>query len=236
MQELQDKINELVAAKVAAGELDEMISKKLDATLAEVVDNLLGRWSDFSKNLTKSLGEAINVDLERLGLGRYNEAVAALVGERVDAAFEGNFAEQLKRSLDDTLRGAPAEVKLSEILAKLASDNEEEARQEEWEYATMLVKRSEYGSTWVYFDPKERGEDEGYNYAWSMLVDQDGMIGSVYSVEERHSRRTDRKMLFGDRRYGLERYLFHLYVGGTKIVMDLGPGVHTHDYPERYGD
>lgn len=230
MQALQDKINELVGEKIASGDLDELIKKKLDKTIDDILEDLLRSWSPFGKSLKEQLEAGLNVNLD-LGIGGYNQLVADIVAQRLESALHGRWKADLEAQVDEMLRAAPATIKLSELLARLAETYEREAADEEWESATMLVETSEYGSRWVYLDPKPRSSADKYRFMWSMLLTDEGEISSVRHVDfERHHHG---KEMFGGRRYGMENVLFHLHAGKTKVVCDLREGIHEHEYPER---
>lgn len=236
MKEIQDKIAEHLAQMAASGDIDNMIREKLAKMVDGIINDLLGPWSPLTKTVKAQIESQLNVNLD-LGLGGYNELVATIVSQRLDAAIQGTWKASLEESLDKMLRAAPASIKLSDLLERLADDHERDAHAGGWEHATMLVEQSQYGSTWVYLDPQPRGEHEKYKFLWSLMISKDGELWSasesVRGVEigTSSSARTRRRDLF-DRKVGMEAFLFQLHAGKSKIEIDREPGLHEHEYPE----
>lgn len=226
MQELQAKVAELLGQTIASGELDEMIRARLGKTIDDILDDLLKSWSPLGKSLKEQIGAGLNVNLN-LGLGGYNQLVADIVQQRLDAAIHGTWAADMRTQLDEMLRAAPASIKLSELLTKLAEDHKDEAQTEEWEHATLLVEKTTYKSTWVHLDPKPRSEDEKYRFQWSLLIGEDGELTSVHAFGDSH--RKDSRELFSRKR-GMEALLFQLHAGKSKIEIDRGEGLHELEY------
>ena len=228
MQELQDKITELLGQTIASGALDGMIREKLGKTVDGILADLLSMYSPLGRSLREQLEAALNVNLD-LGLGGYNQLVADLVSRRLDAAVEGQWKADLQASLDKMLRAAPASIKVSELLARLVEDHDSDARDDgDWEHATMLIDKTQYKSTWVYLDPHPRSESERYRFMWSFLVTEDGEIASARCKDDDH-RDTSRELF--RRKRGMEALLFQLHAGKSKVVFDLGEGLHVLDYP-----
>jgi hypothetical protein len=225
MQELQDKVTELLGQTIASGELDASIKRKLDKTIDDILDDMLRSYSPFGKSLRAQLEKTLTVDMD-LGIGGYNVLVADIVARRLAEAIKGEWAADLAKHLDHVLRAAPATIKVSELLEKLAEGYEDTARDEEWDHATMLIERTEYGSRWIYLDPEPREERDKYRFKWRLLVSTDGEISSVCGDDTEGSERT----LLAGRRYGMEGLLFQLHAGKTRLEMDRDIGLHEHEY------
>jgi hypothetical protein len=225
MQELQDKVAELLGQSIASGELDAAIKRKLDKTIDDILDDMLRSYSPFGKSLRAQLEKTLSVDMD-LGIGGYNVLVADIVARRLAEAIQGEWAADLAKRLDEVLRAAPKTIKLSELLVKLAEGHEDTARDGRWSHATMLIERTEYGSRWVYLDPEPRNEREKYRFKWRLLVHDDGEISRVSGDDAEGSKRT----LLAGRRYGMEGLLFQLHAGKTRLELDRDPGLHEHEY------
>lgn len=229
MEALQDKIAEIIAAKIASGELDEVIKAKIDNVVEAILDNTLNRWSPFAKALEEGIKQSINVDVDRLGLSGYNEMVAQLVQQKLDDAMRGDWSAKLSAHLDEILRHAPKTVKLSELFVEFAEMHKFDAEVHDWPNATMLVDDTEYGSRWVYFDPQPRAYSSKHMFGWSILVSKDGTIHSVSGSNERGR---DREVLFGRPLGGMDGKLWQLFAGKSVLEFDVGEGLHEHFYFE----
>lgn len=224
MQELEAKITETFRGLVESGRVDEIIRSKLEKCIEDIFDDTLRSYSPFGKSLREAVSAGLAFDVERLGVGGYQAMVVDIIKGKVDASLSGEWADKLKADVDELLRAAPATIKLSELLAKLAEDHEDEAAREEWEGATMIVDAPKHGSTWVSLSPS--GERKSYMATWRFAVGENGEIFGL-SVDGKEAKGLREGTL-----RGMERYIFQLQSGATKVELDLSPGVHEREYPE----
>ena len=235
---LTAKVQELLAEQISGGKLDDLIRKKLADLIDSLLTDQLRPYSSLGQALEEQLSQALNVNLRELGLGGYNLLVAEVVRSHLDTQLKGQWAEQLKQQVDSMLRGAPAEIKLSELFVQFAEGWTEHAQNEEWAHATMHVGASEYRSTWVYLDPEPHDDErEHWRFMWRMLIDDKGELRDAeqYQAAARSKLGTlgaERRKLFTTH-HGFEGLLFQLRAGKTKIIIDRKPGLHEHDYPEK---
>ncbi len=230
-EDLQAKVNDLLAEMIRGGSFDEMIRSKIEKTLEAIVDSELCRYSAFGKALSDQVGKALNINLGELGLGGYNLIVAQIVKDRIEHQINGEWKTKLEKEVDDLLRAGPPEIKLSELFENFMSDWVDEARENDWEHATILVEKSEFGSTWIHMDPEPKSERDKYRFMLRLQIGNKGDLGFVEYDEKWSARKRPEKNVFSSM-YGIEKRFFQLRAGTSRLVVDLKPGLHEEEYPE----
>lgn len=222
MKELEEAVVKAFRGMVASGKLEETIGALIERTVSEILSESLRSYSPFGKALAEQVKGELNVDLSRLGLGGYNTIVLEVVKHKLAQVIDTTWKPQLERSIEDLLRGAPAQVKVSAMLDQLRQDYEDDARSDEWDHATCIVGDDSYSSRWLYFDPQPR--TGAYECSYRVLIGPGGRSPSIM-VDGKH-----RQALFAGPSYGFGRLLFQLQTGMTEIVLDLPEGTHEAHY------
>lgn len=207
----------------ASGALDAMLDKHVEAAVDEAMRSLAGQYSDLGRLVKKAISDGLGIDAERLGLGAYQAKIVELVGDHVKGCIEGEWSEYMAQQLDEVLSNAPAEIKLTELLDELAQD--------EFRYSSDIEPGHPCGQTEVHVG-EHSDPDDFFHVSWD------------FEGKHRHSMKY--KMMLGRgkihhfhvrgeirRRIGslsaLERRLFQLETGRTRVIVDMEPGTHTHE-------
>src|SRR4051812_21254874 len=112
---LGDAISRAVAAKLSTDFIEKEVNTRVDKLVADAVASALSSYSETGKLITEAVKDALKVD--RLDLPSYGATVSAMLKEQIQAKVSGMVAGQLAAGMDELLRLAPVEVKLSAIAA-----------------------------------------------------------------------------------------------------------------------
>lgn len=211
-----DQLSSLISAAVARRMTPDFIEKevqtRVDKLIVESIDRALRSYSDTGKLIEKAIEEALRVD--RLDLPSYGATVAGMLKTQIEARVAPLVAGQLAADMDELLKLAPKEVKLSEIAAYMLKSHEEEG---DWgPRITVDVERNDYGSTWIKLDDEEALERRDlYKAKFRLLVDKDGRISGFYAGEDKVSAKS-----WIGAAYGIEQKLRAYVACGTKLIID----------------
>jgi hypothetical protein len=192
--------------------IEKEVNSRVEKLIVESVDRALRSYSDTGKLIEKAVEDALRVD--KLDLPSYGEIVTGMLKVQIDSRVSELVAGKLATDMEELLKLAPKEVKLSEIAEFMLEEHKDG---EKWgQVITVMVDPDRrYGSTWVYLDEEEHREWGGrHSCRFSMLVCEDGTISSA-RVGDKHGLGTR----IG-RAYGLEQRLRAYVACGTKLILD----------------
>jgi len=208
--ELGNLISAAVTAKMKPEFIEKEVNSRVEKLIVESVDRALRSYSDTGKLIEKAVEDALKV--ERLDLPSYGSMVTQMLKAQIEATVAPLIAGRLAEDMEELLKLAPKEVKLSEIADLMRQEHSEEAY---GPVITVIVEHTEYRSTWIYLDEDEHRERrDKYKCKHSILVSEDGKISSA-----RTSERETGKNWIG-RAHGLEQKLRAYVACGTKIIID----------------
>lgn len=227
----------------------EIIDKKIENCLTGVMDEVLGNWSDFSKDAKQAFKASLPGNIDSvIDLGRYNAMIETRLREIFASSGIANDmiakAEAvLKNAMDEKL--LPPVIKLSTLLDAFIEEHAELAREEGWESPDFRLIDSEVCSLsheykHFYFDKTQ--ENNRYSSSRSKFslancldmraledeqIDGD-QVFEVYSAKiddtfVQHFISTD---LVNTK---WEKMMFALYYGQSKICIDCDPD--DYSYP-----
>lgn len=203
-------ITDAVTTRLTPEFIEKEVHTRVDKLIVESIDRALRTYSDTGQMIEKAVADALRV--ERLDLPTYGNMVAAMVKSQIEATVAPLIAGRLAQDVDELLKLAPASIKLSQIAAAMLAQHEDSYG----EVITVIVERSEYGSTWVYLDDESVVEDRlKYNCNYRLLIGKDGKIASA--TLRQHDINSTKH--FGNS-YGLEQRLRAYFACGTVIEID----------------
>lgn len=218
-------LNEMVMNSLGkmseSGKVQEIIDKKVESTIASVVDDLFGSWSDFSKDLKSQVKESLNINFDKLDLATYNHMLLQVIKDKLDDEIATQGINKIKGQVEGLLSDSKKEYKLSELIKELAEEveNLDELGYEEYHEMSLHVKNP-YGSWWISFD--SRTDIEEYNCKYRLHVDEKGKVYSITINDGNKTRSIDEfdaKVIMSGL-YNLDETLFKLYVNGAKLIID----------------
>lgn len=227
-------LNKMVVASLAKmeseGKVQEIVEKHLESSIESAVKDLFGSWSDFSKDLKKTMQEELQINLKELQIGSYNHMVLNAIKEKLDMTISNTGIEKLKSELDEMLVSEQKEYKLSELIEQLKNDAIGYGDPEDFEGQEISFHHDPDRKIlhFIYFDSKE---DKGqYECKYRLVINpKDGTLQSA-DIDDR---KFDNRVIMGGLN-GLDEMLFKIYTTGAKIIVD-SDCVETY-YPNPYED
>ncbi|GIN39022.1 hypothetical protein [Heyndrickxia oleronia] len=220
---LNQMVMESLAKMESEGKVQEIVEKHVESTVNDVVKDLFGSWSDFSKDLKKQAKEALQINFKDLNLPTYNHLILQAIKDKLDDEITTNGVNQIKQQIEGLLSDSKREYKLSELVNELREEigDLDELGYEDYHEMTLHVDDS-YGSYWIGLD--SRNDVSEYDCKYRLLVNSEGEICSVkINDKESYSRKNinefDIKAVLKGL-HGLEETLFKIYVSGAKLIVD----------------
>lgn len=232
----------------------EIIDKKIESCLTCVIDDALGRYSDFSKSATSAFKQALPGNIDSvIDLGRYN----SMVQDRLRAVFASSgiandMIAKAEKALKDAMQEEllPPVIKMSTLLEAFIECYAEEASEDRWERPDFRLKESDsyLSSTYqhFYFD-KQKEERSSYSrersdYQLANRIDMRAIDGEtidgdqvyeVYSaqIEDRLIQHIVSTDLINTK---WEKMMFALYYGQSKICIDCDPDDYAYPWFDSY--
>lgn len=216
-------VMESLAKMESEGKVQEIVEKHVESTVNDVVKDLFGSWSDFSKELKKEAKEALQINFKDLNLPTYNHLILQAIKDKLDDEITTNGVNQIKQQIEGLLSDSKREYKLSELVKELKEEVEDldELGYDEYHEMTLHVDDL-YGSYWIGLDA--RNDIDEYSCKYRFHVSKDGIVYSVKINENEFNRKRsvdefDVKAIMKGL-HGLEETLFKIYVSGAKLIID----------------
>lgn len=203
--------------------VEEVVQKRLEKTITEIVDDVFREWSDFGENLKEHIEKNLNIDLSNLGIEGYNTIVLAAIKEQLDKTITVQGIEKIKKTTEEMLSDIKEEYTLSEIIEKLKGED----YRDEWEYdegdkITLIIENRSSGYKHIYLSENE--DEEEYSCDYQIDINKEG---KPYSIKLKGDEIDKNKILGG--LYGLDELLFKIYAHGSKIILDQGEDPEEYD-------
>lgn len=221
--DLNKMVMDSLAKMQTEGKVQQIVEKHVESTVNDVVKDLFGNWSDFSKQLKEKAKEALQINFKDLNLASYNHLILQAIKDKMDDEITNQGVAQIKNQIEVLLSDTKREYKLSELVKELSKEIEDldDLGYEEYHEMTLIVDDS-YGSSWIGLD--SRNNISEYDCKYRLLVNSEGEVCSVkINNEESYSRRNinefDVKAVLNGL-HGLEETLFKIYTSGAKLIID----------------
>lgn len=213
-----------------SGKVQEIVEKHLEKTVESAVNDLFGSWSDFSKDLKKTIQEELQINLKELQIGSYNHMVLNAIKDKLDVVISNAGIEKLNAELEALLVTEQKEYKLSELIEELKKDEIGYGDPEDYEGKEISFHHDPDRRTlnFIYFDSEEGKEQYECKYRL-VVIPEDGTIQSVNINDKAF----DNRVIMGGL-HGLDETLFKIYTTGAKIIVD-SDDVDIY-YPNTYED
>lgn len=213
--DLQSAAQERLAAIIEDGTVNAIIEKQLTATVASIVKDIFQDYSEFGKQLKKTLSEKMAINMDELKVDQYSALVmqsieSILVGTALESSL-GNIRDHVKRIVDVLEK---KNWKLSEIINKFMEENSYSDND-----ATYSAEEPSNGSYWLRIGEKKDSESRystgRSGYKISLLVDEKtGVVHNVWYESK------PLNILKVDTAYKFEAFLIQLWVSQCIIEVD----------------
>lgn len=205
-------ISRAVAAKLDAEFIEKEVETRVGRLVVEAVDRALRSYSDTGRMIEEKVEEALRVN--DLDLPSYGAVVAQMLKTQIEAKVSEVVAGKLSQDMDELLKLAPKEIRLSEIAAEMLKGHRDDGA---WgELITVIVEHSDHIGAWVYLDEEEvLKESDKHRCRYRLGIDPAGKIfsASIWGLEMKERN-------YIGRSYGFEQKLRSYVACGTKIILD----------------
>ncbi|MBA7854167.1 hypothetical protein HV318_03785 [Enterobacter sp. RHBSTW-00901] len=246
---IADVLAQRITVMSTSPKMLEIIDKRVEKFLVDVIDDSFSSWGDFSKGAKEAFKNALPGNIDSvIDLARYNSMIA----DRLSAVFaSSNITNDMVQKAEKALKNAmeedllPPVIKLSVLLEAFIDDHAEQAREENWEFPDFrLIDSESVLSTeykHFYFDKSKEGysrySSERSKYSLDNCLDMRAIEGEQIDgdqVFEVYSAKIDDQFVqrivnTTGLRSKWEKMVFALYYGQSKIVIDCDPD--DYGYP-----
>lgn len=223
--DLNKMVVESLAKLESEGKVQAIVEKHVESTVEDVVKDLFGNWSDFSKSLKETAKEALQINFNDLNLSSYNHLILQSIKDKLDDEVTNQGVAKIKDQIEGLLSDTKREYKLSELVKELTEEIEDldKLGYEDYHEMTLHVDDS-YGSHWIGLDSKSDVSE--YSCKYRFLVNSAGRICTVTIQEDDF--RGKRSITDFDVKAvtkglgGLGETLFKIYTSGALVIIDEG--------------
>ncbi|MBU2708955.1 hypothetical protein KCM76_23370 [Zooshikella marina] len=212
MKEMETAVVNAFNNLADTGVINEIITSSVERCVKSIIEDCLRPYSDFGDHLKETIKNTLNINIENLCLGGYNDFILKVIKAKLDATVFEEGRKQIESNLEELLAPAPKEIKFSELIEdfkKFAIDKEVELDDR---ITLNICKLSSL--SFIYFD-EESGKSD-YQCKFQITINEkDHTINSIEIDGDKY-----REKLFIGKLYDFERDLFQLYAAGTKLIPD----------------
>lgn len=193
--------------------LESIVETHVEKMLTRIVEDLTSNYGDISKEVKTHLGKMLAVNFEHAQVEQYNarvlliyqNAIGKFLDEKVSAPIEAHLAE-FASTLDKD------EYTFSEILNKYF----ESLGDHEWNgknclVPTVIIEKSNYGSTHIYFH--KDSSKKNYDCSYQLSMDKEGRV-YTFDIRGWFGSKTASAL------HGYDQFFFALYANKVKIIID----------------
>ncbi|MCM3273683.1 hypothetical protein [Paenibacillus elgii] len=205
--------------------VEKVVREKIQETLKRAIEDSLGTYSDFRKQLDQELKENLLINIKHLGLGGYNLMVLNEVKAQLNHIMHVNGVEKIKENMEKMLVAVKPEYKLSELIETMKKEENEDG-DKIGEKIAFEIEESSGGYHHIYFDPDEnkdvglysysRSTRSKYSYKYQLHLDKEGRVYDAKIDDHELDKNKDIVRYF----YNLDKVLFQIFATGAKIIVD----------------
>lgn len=231
MQNFLESVVSTFQQRVESGAVQKVIEDQVDKFVKDSISSMLASYGDFSKALKEKMEKELISNLDRLSLEQYNSLILGMVKKKLDDEYVNIARERVENSLKELFQ-KPNITKFSQLIEMFKKDWEDDAREEEYESATLHVEDNNH-IIFVYFDYKPDVRDYSCRHRWVVGVDRENKkTGRLISAHDHDSESNKtRKIDASLSRMGqLDSVLFHLIAYGVPLELDFREAKYKLDY------
>jgi hypothetical protein len=219
---IEDTITNALNVAMSPERLQSVIEKQVADVTDRAIKDAFSSYGDFSKAVATAVKSLVPHEISMDGAANWNHAIGQHIACRLAAVNDQRIAQAINPMLDKLLETPPAELKVSELVQKAIEFWGDRYGVRRYGRPTITVETKDKHGYWSLFMDKEPSTS---NYSCEIILSV-GSDGNVYSlkVHERDIKTTK----FAGPFFDFEAYLFQLYTGGTKLILD------TEDFSDVY--
>lgn len=226
---IQDQVQAALNNVVTSGKIEEIISKKIEKTIEDILEDSLRSYSDFGKQVKEVINNSLQIDLSNISTLGYQQIVVDIVNRKLKEATLEHISKPIEDVLSQVI--APFErrtYKLSEIISKYKDCDWDSSDDDEVEIS-FHVEEASYGCIHIGFDKKEGKRMYDCEYQFSI----DKKENNIYSFEIK-GWKPQRGDLRSSSIHGtFDHFIFNLYASQCPIEIDENS---VETYWSRYDD
>lgn len=213
---IQEQVQSALNNIVASGTIEEIIAKKVEKTIEDILTDSLRSYSDFGKKLEEVVKQSLKIDLSKVSTLGYQQIVVDIVKQKLQEATLKHISEPIEKAINEVI--APIEkrtYKLSEIIEKYKEYEWDSSDDDEIEIS-FHVEYSEYGSIYIGFDKKRNKERYSCEYQFS--IDKKDQAIWMFEIKGWKPQRGDLRAssIHGS----FDHFIFNLYASQCPIEID----------------
>ncbi|PHP21400.1 hypothetical protein CG471_02180 [Sphingobium sp. IP1] len=206
-------IADAVAAKMTPDFIEKEVNSRVEKLIVECIDKSFRSYSDTAKQIEEAVTAALKVS--KLDLPSYGTMVTAMLKSQIEAVVSPIVSGRLAADMEELLKLAPAEIKLSEIVNDMRQEHE---HGDKWgDVITVILEDPSYRSRWLYLDEEDRYDDrDKYKCRHRLLLNEDGTVSGGWIDTKDPTKGT-----WVGRSHGLGQRLRAFIACNTRIILDI---------------
>ncbi len=213
---IEEIITQSISAALAPERLQALIEKQVGEVADKAIKSAFDTYGDFYKTVSTAVKTLIPHEVSLNGAANWNLAISQHIAQRLATVNDQRIAQAINPMLDKLLATPPAELKVSELVAKAVEYWGEEYGERRDGRPTISIEKSS-GSTHGYWSLHLDEEEDKSRYSCAIQLRANDK-GEVYSLKV--NERDIKTSKFAGPFFNFEAYLFQLYTGGTKLMLD----------------
>lgn len=226
---LQETVQKQINGLVEDGTIEKIVKEKVTKTLDDIIGDSLRSYSDFGKQLSEVVKNAMQISFEKVSVVGYQKIVTDIVREKLQEKMMHDVAAPIEEEISELFGDfEKKEYKLSELVQLYMQDHLPDY-DDNYIEISLCVEVSDYGSIHIGFD-KEKDKSWYNCEARFSISKKDGKIYS-FEIGEYSKHRGDilKKSLHG----AFDRLIFNIYASGSVVIVDEND-CQTEFYHESY--
>jgi len=215
MKELEEQIQKAFGAMVSSGKLATIIEENVQKSVESIIRSAFDYHGTVPRALAEYLNKNLKVDFEGIGLAGYNEFIAKIIRQKLDAVVFKYGEGLIGKQIDELLSNPPESITLSQLIEQYHKFAREEQDEEPFAMSCEVIESdSVSGYCRVKLGAKSSRTRSEKHYELALTGK-----GEVYSISAPYSGDITKRLFVGPL-FGFERLLFQMYAAKTRLVID----------------
>lgn len=199
---------------IADGFVQKAIEEQLKKTINSILNDVLGNWSSFNKEMKNKLEELLKVNLTDLTLKQYGSYIVEQIDTSIKAEIESQSNQEIVNAIKNLLSDNEDSMTLSAIIKEILNSeyHYQEYSDLEYDSGSLIIEEGFAGNKCIYIDTTDTVYHKS-DYAFKIYLDKEYRITNIGMKSK------DSYITLG---YSVERFLRQLYLSRKKVVFDKG--------------
>ncbi len=217
--EIESMVAEAVQNALQPAKVRDQINELVDGLVSNALRNTLRAYGDLAKDVERQIAESLPIGTKIDDLCNFSDLVRKGIATRINQLNDQRINDAIMPMVDNLLEPAPAEIKLSELVASAIDKFSDDYKRDEFGSQPTIIVEKSHGVGGdsefyrIYIDPHEAKSK--YSCAYHLST----YNGEVYSIKADGSESTEKSLFIGPF-YGFDRLLVNLYTCKSKVIVD----------------